>query len=145
MAGVTIAVARLALARAPAAVRIRRLSPKKNIPNVRKIGAMMTELEEAVLLANRLLDEPGADPDDDLRMLARQFLRQKESAEKGNAAFAVMMQRGWYPVCDSEKWSVDGQGTLIVRRAPNWPIWPDPFTAIVEADKWYRENVEKQS
>lgn len=20
--------------------------------------------------------------------------------------------------------------------------WPDPFTAIVEADKWYRENVE---
>ena len=35
----------------------------------------MAEFEEAFDLANRLLDEPNTDPDDDLRMLARQFLR----------------------------------------------------------------------
>ncbi len=38
----------------------------------------MSEREEACLLAERLLNEPGADPDDDLRTLARQLLRGKE-------------------------------------------------------------------
>jgi hypothetical protein len=35
---------------------------------------------EAIAIANRLLDEPFADPDDDLRVLARQFLRAMERA-----------------------------------------------------------------
>ena len=34
-----------------------------------------TELEDTIELANRLLDEPNCDPDDDLRMLSRQLLR----------------------------------------------------------------------
>jgi hypothetical protein len=38
----------------------------------------MTEFEETVLLANKLLDEPWCDPDDRLRMLARQFVRATE-------------------------------------------------------------------
>jgi hypothetical protein len=39
----------------------------------------MTELEETILLANKILDRPGgADPDDDLAMLSRQFLRSRE-------------------------------------------------------------------
>ena len=42
----------------------------------------MTEFEETVQLANRLLDEPYADPDDGLRMLSRQFLRQVEAVSK---------------------------------------------------------------
>jgi hypothetical protein len=35
----------------------------------------LTERQAAILLANRLLDEPNADPDDDLRILAQQFMR----------------------------------------------------------------------
>lgn len=36
---------------------------------------MRTEHEETIQLANRILDRVNADPDDDLAMLARQFLR----------------------------------------------------------------------
>ena len=39
----------------------------------------MTELEETVVLANRVLERPYADPDDDLAMLARQFIRLREA------------------------------------------------------------------
>jgi hypothetical protein len=44
----------------------------------------MTEFEETKLLANKILERPNADPDDDLAMLSRQFLRQveKNSAKK---------------------------------------------------------------
>lgn len=38
----------------------------------------MSELDEAVDLANKVLDRPNADPDDDLAILARQFLRALE-------------------------------------------------------------------
>lgn len=42
----------------------------------------MNERTEAFILANRLLDEPNADPDDDLRILARQLLRKTEVVER---------------------------------------------------------------
>jgi hypothetical protein len=38
----------------------------------------MTELEDTVILANKILDRISADPDDDLAMLSRQFLRGRE-------------------------------------------------------------------
>lgn len=38
----------------------------------------MSERTDADRLAKRLLDEPDADPDDDLRMLSRQLLRRRE-------------------------------------------------------------------
>ena len=41
----------------------------------------MTEYEETVQMANRILERPYADPDDDLAMLSRQFLRAVERAE----------------------------------------------------------------
>jgi hypothetical protein len=43
---------------------------------------MANELDDALRLADRLLDEPYADPDDDLRMLARHLRRQFESHER---------------------------------------------------------------
>lgn len=43
---------------------------------------MTNELDDALRLADRLLDEPNADPDDDLRMLARHLRRQFESYER---------------------------------------------------------------
>lgn len=47
----------------------------------KKIGKR-TERQDALELANRLLDEPNADPDDDLRMLSRQLLRGQEVIDK---------------------------------------------------------------
>lgn len=39
---------------------------------------MSSELDETIALANVVLDKRWPDPDDDLRMLARQFLRAQE-------------------------------------------------------------------
>jgi hypothetical protein len=41
---------------------------------------MSNEFAYAVVLANRILDRPSGDPDDDLAVLARQFLRASERA-----------------------------------------------------------------
>lgn len=41
----------------------------------------MTEYEETVLLADRILDRVNADPDDDLAKLARQFRRAVEKSD----------------------------------------------------------------
>lgn len=62
-------------------------------------------------------------------------------------AFDVMMRRGWHSRLDRyERWIVfDSDG--------KWPCeyefmefkkWTDPFTALVEADRWYREHVESK-
>ena len=42
----------------------------------------MNEKEQAVLLANTVLDRITADPDDDLAILARQLLRSREALER---------------------------------------------------------------
>ena len=39
----------------------------------------MSEQDHAVELANKVLDRVNADPDDDLAILARQFLRAREN------------------------------------------------------------------
>lgn len=41
----------------------------------------MSEIEEALVLANRILDRPNADPDDDLAVLSRQLIRVTESRD----------------------------------------------------------------
>src|SRR5437870_182814 len=43
---------------------------------------VMGERADTDKLAERLLDEPNADPDDDLRMLSRQLLRRREKIER---------------------------------------------------------------
>lgn len=42
------------------------------------VAAKCTELEDAIKLANHVLDTPNRDPDNDLSMMARQFLRSLE-------------------------------------------------------------------
>lgn len=42
----------------------------------------MSERSDCDRLADKLLDEPNADPDDDLRMLSRQLLRRREVIER---------------------------------------------------------------
>ncbi len=45
-------------------------------------GEPMSERTDADNLAERLLNDASADPDDDLRMLARQLLRRREVVER---------------------------------------------------------------
>ena len=73
-------------------------------------------------------------------------------------AFAVMMRRGWHV----ERFSLMGGGfawriplnvanDMIRQQGANAAQfvryadiakWSDPFTALLEADRWYKENVE---
>lgn len=79
----------------------------------------------------------------DLEVLAR-LRSDAEFIALARNAFAVAMRRQWSPV---------------YRGYENWAVWHapsnesvcdghgfgrDPFTALVEADVWYRQNVEKQ-
>lgn len=47
---------------------------------------MSDERADAIALADKLLDEPMADPDDDLRTLSRQLLRSEERVARLRAA-----------------------------------------------------------
>lgn len=42
----------------------------------------MSERDDAIKLANQVLERPMADPDDDLAILSRQLLRQVETVER---------------------------------------------------------------
>lgn len=63
---------------------------------------MADELHDALQLADRLLDEPNADPDDDLRMLSRHLQRQFESHQRYKRALQTangfLIQAGHEPV-----------------------------------------------
>lgn len=63
---------------------------------------MAHELDDALQLANRLLDEPYADPDDDLRTLARNLTRQFDCHQRYKkalyAANGFLIQHGLEPV-----------------------------------------------
>lgn len=69
-------------------------------------------------------------------------------------AFDVMMRRGWiarrHPEVTLEsRWHVDfispGFDTLLSREQTGYVHrHADPFTALVEADAWYKSNVEKE-
>lgn len=48
---------------------------------------LITEREQALLLANAILDRNFDDPDDDLAILARQLLRRTEELEAYKAAY----------------------------------------------------------
>lgn len=65
-------------------------------------------------------------------------------------AFDVMMRRGWWAKFDLQLklWKLS---SMLGAEPPRgiWAKWitcnlfPDPFTALVEADAWYKANVEK--
>ena len=69
-------------------------------------------------------------------------------------AFDVMMRRGWY-ACrvsvgtqtgDVEKYRLSKDFRYIIENEDWWLAsqkwYDDPFTALVEADKWYRDHIE---
>ena len=63
----------------------------------------MSEQHEADILAERLLNEPNVDPDDDLRMLSRQLLRRREFIENLKEQLAELYD----PTLDLVRSSID--------------------------------------
>jgi hypothetical protein len=62
-------------------------------------------------------------------------------------AFDIMMMRGWSPERMGDTWIVnDEDGRWFGYPHPYDPLmrWPDPFTALVEADAWFKANIEKK-
>jgi hypothetical protein len=65
-------------------------------------------------------------------------------------AFDVMIRRGWNPVQivngeRSGQWKVVGEMSAHTGKLILWAekfAFTDPFTALVEADRWYAANVE---
>jgi hypothetical protein len=58
-------------------------------------------------------------------------------------AFDVMIRRGWSAVCDLDQWAIQwNQHGIHIDEVYRTKRWPDPFTALVEADEWYKANVE---
>ena len=55
-------------------------------------------------------------------------------------AFDVMMRRGWGVVKGVDGWfpALPITGELYALRKMRWP---DPFTALVEADAWWEKNI----
>lgn len=61
-------------------------------------------------------------------------------------AFDVMMRRGWHPVKLGDLWHVTMAGAGKDAIKAFWARhlgWPDPFTALVEADRWMKENIRE--
>jgi hypothetical protein len=51
---------------------------------------MATEREDAITLANKILDRVNADPDDDLAVLSRQLLRTSEGFDRLHEAMLTI-------------------------------------------------------
>jgi hypothetical protein len=96
----------------------------------------MTEREEAVRLAHKLLDEPWADPDDRLRLLSRQLLRSVEEADRLRKDLKVEAVRAVHPTAREP-----GEPSLL--DPPNHPLlrrWP-ALAALVTTPRPEPEHV----
>jgi hypothetical protein len=58
-------------------------------------------------------------------------------------AFDVMMRRGWGITKFDDGWMAVDDDDMIIEPSTA-PSYADPFTALLEADKWHTENVEKK-
>ncbi len=65
-----------------------------------------------------------------------------EWVKLARSAFDVMMRRGWFAVpMSTGGWIVKRDNGIEVAVDGKWATrWPDPFTALVEADRWMKEQ-----
>ncbi len=60
-------------------------------------------------------------------------------------AFDVMMMRNWHAEFVDGRWlAIDDDGHAVHYGNSYFPPGNDPFTVIVDSDKWYREQVENK-
>lgn len=87
----------------------------------------MTEKEQAIKLANRVLDTPNRDPDDDLSMMSRHFLRalERNTPDPRDTILAKMAEA---LKAFADAW---GLGVAADRR-----MWEAARTALAEYEAW---------
>lgn len=68
-----------------------------------------------------------------------------EAAVLAHNAFDVMTRRGWHPERWEHGWVVRLSPTRVHSKNSLGIGFDDPFTALVEADKWYVENTENKA
>lgn len=86
---------------------------------VERTGSLdaVTERGCALLLANKILDRPSADPDDDLALLSRQLLRGVERAEQAEALVGAMRELVERVYIAKERMLSSGEGWTAGGRA----------------------------
>jgi hypothetical protein len=57
-------------------------------------------------------------------------------------ALDIQIRRGWAAIRDFDGWCVIDDCCQVVR--PD-SFWPDPYTALLETEKWFIENVESKA
>lgn len=83
---------------------------------VRGIERGMREQEEVRILANRILDRPSGDPDDDLAMLSRHLLRADETIERYREALEKLARLGNEPHLGNSNGNDIAQRALGINR-----------------------------
>jgi hypothetical protein len=62
-------------------------------------------------------------------------------------AFEVMMRRRWYAEPMGGKWRLSKEFKYRIENESWWEVcvreYDDPFTALVAADQWWKEHIEK--
>jgi hypothetical protein len=74
-----------------------------------------------------------------------------ECIRLGRLALDVMLRRQWFVLPVGQRWYVsaevnpptDGLGPDSMPIVPG-ATWPDPYTALVEAERWYVERVDNK-
>lgn len=75
--------------------------------------------------------------------------RRSFDAELARQAFDVMVRRRWSAVPSADQWYVPFVLRAMTKEqyqngGADALYHADPFTALVEADRWYREHVERK-
>lgn len=113
------------------------------------IGQRTVVGPESVTIIELKNDGCASDPSPDYVHL---FKADAEFIALARNAFDVMMRRGWTANRQEDGWWVDATFDNA-DDSDNWhpdnfqrwireKLWPDPFTALVEADRWFKEHVE---
>ncbi len=80
-----------------------------------------------------------ADPREIFDLLDHQEPADLEFIAIARNAFDVMMRRGWYPIRVQGQWHVFSKGSPEAGMGFGEPA-DDPFTALVEADAWMKQQ-----
>lgn len=99
-----------------------------------------------------LIGYPGKDNNgrDDFFYVAHEM--EKDDAEfccLARNAFEIMVRRGWSvrsEWCNLNEFVVTGWNVVDQNGVPlrqHYVSYGDPFTALIEADMWYKENIKK--
>jgi hypothetical protein len=69
------------------------ITSARPIHSITNKGPIVYERESSRILANKILDRPSGDPDDDLAVLARQLLRADEEIERLRSVSQQMLRK----------------------------------------------------